>query len=387
MLSIYIHIPFCIKKCLYCDFLSFPAEAETRNAYVEALLTEITKEAPAYKGDTVDTVFIGGGTPSVLDAFQIENIMERVRAGFALRKDAEISIEVNPGTCGREKLVRYQAAGINRISIGTQSLRKEELRSLGRIHGPEEFYDTFALAREAGFDNINVDLMSALPGQTLESYRQTLERTAALKPEHISAYSLMIEEGTPFGSLYGAAKGEAEAMAPLPDEEEDRYMYEETERCLDAEGYHRYEISNYALEGRECRHNKAYWTRKNYAGFGLGAASMIENVRWKNTTDIGNYIGALKEADDRTGSLSIKEEFQHLSVSEQMEEFMFLGLRLTEGIDRAAFKELFHKEPEAVYGEVLQELYRKGLLEEGRRIRLTPYGRDVSNYVMAQFLF
>lgn len=389
MLSLYIHIPFCIKKCHYCDFLSFPAKEETKNAYMAALLTEIEREAPAYEGCPVDTVFIGGGTPSALEAFHIENLMERLKERFALRPEAEISIEVNPGTCGKEKLLRYREAGINRISIGTQSLREEELRSLGRIHGVEEFYDTFAMARAAGFGNINVDLMAALPGQTLESYRQTLEKAAALKPEHISAYSLIIEEGTPFYSLYGtdgAQKGKA--LLPLPDEEEERRMYEETERYLSGKGYHRYEISNYALEGRECRHNRACWTRKNYAGFGLGAASMIENVRWKNTPDIGKYLGALKEkACHKAGGPSIKEEYRPLDTEEQMEEFMFLGLRLTEGIERAAFEKAFHRLPEEVYGEVLKELYGKALLEGTDRIRLTPYGRDVSNYVMAQFLF
>lgn len=380
MLSVYIHIPFCIKKCFYCDFLSFPADEQTRERYLEALLLEIEGEAAHYKSYTVDTVFIGGGTPSVLEAFHIENIMERLRKNFRFGENPEITIEINPGTVEKHKLAGYKRAGINRISIGTQSVRDDELGRLGRIHSAGEFFETFSMAREAGFDNINVDLMSALPGQTLAAYKETLGKIAALLPEHISAYSLIIEEGTPFFSLYGG-KNKAKAALPLPGEEEERRMYEETERFLLTRGYHRYEISNYAAKGKQCRHNKAYWTRKDYVGLGLGAASMVKNVRFKNTTDLSVYLEAVEK------SLAIKEEIQHLSIQEQMEEFMFLGLRLTEGVSRREFRQEFGQTIEEVYGEVIKKLYRQGLLEEGDRIRLTSYGRDVSNYVMSQFLF
>lgn len=389
-LGIYVHIPFCVKKCLYCDFLSFSHESaaelagvDAEERYVEALIKEIEKEAENYKNHVVDTVFIGGGTPSILPEQWIEKILCKLKEEFNFRENQEITpeitIEVNPGTVTEEKLRSYKEAGINRISIGTQSIREEELRILGRIHSADDFFLTYELARKVGFSNINVDVMSALPGQTCEKYRETLEKVVQLKPEHISAYSLIIEEGTPFYDRYG--KG-IEGEDKLPEEEEERLMYEETEHFLHKYGYQRYEISNYSLPGRECRHNIAYWERLDYVGFGLGASSMAANIRWKNEEELKQYI---ELANHKNGQM--KRELQQLSVSEQMEEFMFLGLRLTKGVSRKTFSDMFHQEIDVVYAEILEKLEHQKLIAIGERVSLTPYGRDVSNYVMAQFLF
>lgn len=365
-LSVYIHIPFCVSKCLYCDFLSAPAEHGVQEQYVDALLCEIEKESVKYRVSTVDTIFLGGGTPSVLPPLQIAAILHKVKACFAVSERAEISIEVNPGTVSAEALRIYKEAGINRLSIGLQSYVEAELKQLGRIHTPQQFVDTFEAARKAGFDNINVDIMSALPEQTMEKYRVTVEKVLKLQPEHISAYSLIVEEGTPFYDM----------PLVLPEEETDRQMYAYTEDILKEHGYQRYEISNYAKAGYECRHNKAYWTRQNYIGFGPGAASMVENVRWTNCRDLSTW--------EHIGE---KEHIQKLTIPEQMEEFMFLGLRLTDGVDRADFSKQFGQEIEAVYGKALHKLTQEGLLCTDGRICLTKRGLDVSNYAMAEFLF
>lgn len=376
-LSIYIHIPFCVKKCLYCDFLSFPADEFKREQYVEALLNEIDTEAEKYREYTVDTVFFGGGTPSLLTGSQMKRIMERLKQSFAFVSEPEITTEMNPGTASYKRLADYREAGINRLSIGTQSVFDKELMLLGRIHTAEDFFKAYADAVKAGFSNINVDIMSALPEQSMEQYRNTLQAVAKLEPEHISAYSLIIEEGTPFYGYYG----EGEGGDKLPSEDEERAMYEYTEQFLIKKGYHRYEISNYARNGRECRHNIAYWRRYDYAGFGIGAASMINNVRWKNISDMETYIirTARKEA--------VRESIEILCMQEQMEEFMFLGLRLTQGVSAEEFYRIFGKKTKEVYGDTIKRLCAQGLITADSTICLTSYGRDISNYVMAQFLF
>lgn len=422
-LSIYIHIPFCIKKCNYCDFLSFTAGERERERYLGALLREIEGEAHKYKDYFVDTVFLGGGTPTVLSGKQIGRVLEELKAGFSfvggsnIGGMAEITMEANPGTVDREKLEKCRQAGVNRISIGAQSLRNAELALLGRIHRAEDFYQAYRWAREAGFGNINVDLMAALPGQRPEEYRETLRKAADLGPEHISAYSLIVEEGTPFYDWYGegaekkwgeedfpkkadghagsgtkGSMGAGEGMPALPSEEEERLMDEWTGEILGEYGYRRYEISNYARPDYECRHNMAYWKRYDYAGFGLGAASMVGNVRWKNSADMGKYLGcmeaeALPGRRNLSGRETVKEEVCELSIQEQMEEFMFLGLRLTEGVGKKEFYEAFGEDMASVYGKVMEKLESQGLVTDGERVRLTPYGRDVSNYVMAEFLF
>lgn len=367
--SIYIHIPFCVKKCGYCDFLSMEAGEALRGEYIQALLKEIREGAGEFDKYRINTIFIGGGTPSLLASAQTAAVLECIRKYYRVEPDAEISMEMNPGTVDARKFRDYYDAGINRVSIGLQSCLDEELRRLGRIHTYADFIKQYWTARETGFENINIDLMSSLPGQSLEAYGYTLEKVCALKPEHISAYSLIIEEGTPFYDRYGDGR-------QLPDEDTDRQMYERTGELLLLHGYERYEISNYARAGYRCRHNLTYWQRGNYIGMGLGASSMVENVRWKNTSDMSVY---LKE--------NIREDICRLDRKAQMEEFMFLGLRLTGGVDNARFKNLFGVGMAQVYGETLRKLQSQGLLDVGKeRVCLTRMGLDVSNYVFADFL-
>lgn len=378
-LELYIHIPFCVKKCAYCDFLSFPAGKEQQAAYVKSLKKEIRDWKDRGDG-TVSSVFIGGGTPSILEEEQILDIMEEVRAGYVLANDAEITLEANPGTLDDRKLRAYQKAGINRLSLGLQSAHNDELGNLGRIHTWEEFLDSFYRARENGFCNINVDLMSALPGQTLERWKDTLVQVAELRPEHVSAYSLIIEEGTPFYDRYGEDEKRREAGGEcrhLPGEELERKMYEQTEFILSESGYHRYEISNYALPGKECRHNCGYWTRKEYRGFGLGAASLIGETRFSNVRDLNAYL-------EEPG---LRQEEQMLTAGEQMEETMFLGLRLLCGVNKRSFLEKFGISMEQVYGSVLKKMKDQGLLEESEeKVWLTGRGLDLGNYVFSHFL-
>lgn len=391
-LSVYLHIPFCFKKCRYCDFLSFPAGEEVRERYLKSLLSEIETEAYKYRDYALDTVFLGGGTPSLLSGEQLKRLLETLHREFAFVNAPEVTMEANPGTVTEEKLAAYYAAGINRLSIGTQSVHDQELKYLGRIHTAEDFYQTFETAKRVGFTNLNVDVMAALPGQSVTDYMDTLRAVTDLEPEHISAYSLIIEEGTPFFELYGEgepgkkAMPEPERRLPLPSEEDERTMDKETERFLQTKGFHRYEISNYAKEGKECRHNIAYWRRKDYVGFGIGAASMLNNIRWKNISDMERYISAMEQRGGQSRGKEIREEVQKLTIQEQMEEFMFLGLRLTKGVSQTEFYRYFGKNVEEIYGDVIGKMCGQGLLETGEFIRLTPFGRDVSNYVMAEFI-
>ncbi len=375
-LSIYIHIPFCRRKCLYCDFLSFPAAEDEMSHYVNLLLREIEQQADRYVSHKVISIFFGGGTPSFLNAEDIAAILCKLKDRFDIAKDAEITIEVNPDTVTRDKMERYPEAGINRLSIGLQTADDEELKTLGRLHDYAAFCKAYELARNAGFKNINVDLMSAIPGQSAASYRATLEKVTAYAPEHISAYSLILEEGTWFYDNRDRLQ--------LATEEEDRQLYEMTKQFLESCGYHRYEISNYAKDGYECIHNKVYWQRGDYVGFGLGAASMVGDVRWNNCDDMEVYEKALLSAQN---GLTCQRNLHSLTKQEQMEEFMFLGLRLTEGVKKADFFKKFALPIEEVYGETLKKLRKDGLISEGDPIRLTPYGTDISNYVMAKFLF
>lgn len=390
-LELYIHIPFCVKKCDYCDFLSFPADNRTQRRYVDAVQKEIIYYGALYPDRKITTIFIGGGTPSWLDEEEIVRILHTVREAFAVEHDAEITIECNPGTATAHKLVRYREAGINRISIGLQSAHNEELALLGRIHTWEQFLKTYDLARKAGFSNINVDLMSALPGQTLETFSDTLKKVLALKPEHLSAYSLMIEEGTPFYERYREDEKHREAGEPtelLPDEEQEYAVTKLTQRVLMEAGYHWYEVSNFAKPGYECRHNIGYWKRADYLGIGIGAASLIDNVRYANVRDLEEYC---KECESLWEELNIRKTLcsstEPVTREEQMEEFMFLGLRMTEGVSRTEFERYFGTTIEAVYGDVLRQLQKEGLLmkQEGR-ICLTERGMDVNNYVVEQFM-
>jgi len=379
-LSIYIHIPFCKKKCLYCDFLSAPACGQERESYVRALLREIPLMAETCRDYEVVSVFFGGGTPSLLTKEQMKRIMAAVKKNYHLVSDAEISMECNPATATFDTLKAYKECGINRLSIGLQSANEEELKVLGRIHNYNQFLQTYEEARRAGFTNINIDLMSALPGQTLASYQDTLQKIIALNPEHISAYSLIIEEGTPF----------YEMSLELPDEDTERKMYHQTQTVLKKAGYSRYEISNYSKRGYECRHNLTYWTGVDYIGFGIGAASYFQGYRYKNTSDIQRYkeeVPMYKGGVFMPGEFPWHEEVQHLSVEERMEEFMFLGLRLKKGICEMEFQSKFGKTMKEVYPNVIETLLKeKLLLRKNNRLYLSAKGTDVANYVMAQFL-
>ncbi len=377
-IEIYMHIPFCVRKCGYCDFLSAPADRDIQEKYIGALEREIQGRAAAYTGASVTTVFIGGGTPSLLGPGHIGRLLDVLRRCFRVLPGAEITMEANPGTLDFDSLSQYHKAGVNRLSLGLQSSWDGELKALGRIHTWRQFLDAYEAAAAAGFSRINVDLMSGLPGQTPASYEVTLRRVAELRPgpEHISAYSLILEEGTAF-----AARNEAGELQ-LPDEETERALYGLTGRILQEYGYGRYEISNYAKAGCECRHNVGYWTRENYLGLGIGAASLMDNVRFQNGEDLRAYL------EDPLGQ---RRQEQKLTMAEQMEEFMFLGLRLTAGVGEKKFYDIFHYELEQVYGDVIRKHITRGLLSyqagtAGRYLRLTERGLDLANYVMADFL-
>ena len=375
-LELYLHIPFCVSKCKYCDFLSAPSGEEQRQIYVERLCRRIRYWSDVIHnyGYEIVSIFVGGGTPSILTEAQITQVFEAVHESFPIREDAEITLEMNPGTDMKDKLPVYRELGINRLSMGLQSADNEELKCLGRIHTYEDFRQVYQWAREDGFTNINVDLMSAIPGQTLESYEDTLRKVADLEPEHISAYSLIIEEGTPFYERYGEGRHAEE----LPDEDIERQMYVRTGEILEDYGYHRYEISNYAKDDYECRHNLGYWDRKEYLGLGAGASSLMDHIRWKEPDHIGPSTGLVLEE---------REDFTRLRRKDEMEEFMFLGLRKINGVSEHDFYKSFRVSMDEIYKDSIENLIKEGLLvREEDRIRLTDRGIDLSNYALSQFL-
>ena len=372
--ELYIHIPFCVRKCLYCDFLSFAADDKTKEKYIEALCTELMFIGKERCQTSLSSVFIGGGTPSVLPAELIVRVMECVKEHFTLDSDAEVTIECNPGTVDEEKLNAYFGCGINRISFGLQSVHDGELKKLGRIHTFDDFLKSYEAAVSAGFTNINVDLMSDIPGQNVDSWTKTLKTICELKPapNHISAYSLIVEEGTPFADM--AEEGKLD----IPDEDTDREMYHMTSKILSQYGYERYEISNYAKPGHECRHNLGYWTGVEYYGAGLGAASYYGGCRFTNTPDMPVYMG------DPIDSFKLDEK---LTNADKMSEFMILGLRLTKGVDTAEFKERFCRNLSDVYGREMERFKAEGLLtEEDGRVHLSEQGLDLANFVMQAFI-
>lgn len=373
-MELYLHMPFCVRKCAYCDFLSFPTDQETQNLYTRRLREDIDAMGKKYGDIPVDTIFIGGGTPSVPDSALIVGIMEHVRKAFHVAEGAEISMEANPGTVTREKLTDYRRARINRLSFGLQSANDRELKLLGRIHTWAEFLESFHLARECGFTNINIDLMSALPGQTRESWKDTLKRVTDLNPEHISAYSLIIEDGTPFGEKYGSEEG----RKLLPDEDSEREMYHETKRFLQDCGYERYEISNYAKPGRACRHNIGYWTGLPYLGLGLGASSYMDGCRFAVNSDMKQYL------EEKPGMFT---DVEKLTKKDMEEEFFYVGLRMTAGVSLPEFERRFGVSAKDVYPGLMETFVaEKAAVFQGDRFVLTDYGLDVSNYIMAQFL-
>lgn len=377
-IEIYVHIPFCVRKCNYCDFLSGPCSKSVQESYVNALCKEINNEGSSLEEYMVTSIFFGGGTPSLLEKRFLGQIIDALHQVATITKDCEITMECNPGTVNHEKLKSYKELGINRLSFGLQSTNNEELKILGRIHTYEEFVSNFKLAREVGFTNINVDLMSALPYQTMETYETTLNQAIACNPEHISAYSLIIEEGTEFAQRFSEGAKEENA---IPSVDLDREMYEKTKQILKEYGYERYEISNYAKPGYECKHNIGYWKRVEYLGFGLGASSFYKGMRYHNEEDMDQYLESIEKG------LDIKREVEILSKSQTMEEFMFLGLRMCEGIDEAEFEKQFGTSIYNVYAKQLDRLVKENvLIRTLNGYALTDYGLDVSNAVFTEFL-
>ena len=394
-LGLYLHFPFCVRKCRYCDFLSFPSGEAGREIYLERLKEEIKARGAIYQDYNIETLFIGGGTPSLMTGQQLTELLDTVRASFHVSPVGEWTMECNPGTTDAETLRIYRNAGINRLSFGLQSMNDEELKYLGRIHTAKQFTENYQAARRVGFENINIDLMSALPGQTTASWMDTLNKAAAFEPEHLSAYSLIIEEGTPFWDLYGDDRsGEANAdgiiadggagqqgkaaIPALPDEDSERQMYHLTKRILAEKGYERYEISNYARKGFECRHNLIYWQRKDYLGLGLGAASMVGNRRFSNVSDMTSYMHDWSYCQEEI-----------LDRKAQIEETMFLGLRCTAGVSDRMFTEKFGQSMMDIYGDIIRKYLSGGFLiynPSDGRLAFSEAGTDVSNWILSDFL-
>ena len=375
--GIYLHIPFCVKKCLYCDFISGTNSKETIENYINSMVNEI--ESTDIKQD-VDSVFIGGGTPSSIPPEYIAKVVDclRIKLGNRFLKDSEITIETNPKTISENALKIYHDAGINRISMGLQSCIDSELKSLGRIHTFKDFLDSYNIATRY-FDNINIDLISGIPHQTMDSFKESLKKVGDLNPNHISVYSLIIEEGTPFYEMYGP-KGKFKDS--LPNEDIDREMYHFTKEYLSTLGYNRYEISNYAKENKESRHNLKYWKGNNYYGFGIAAASLVDNIRYKNTDNLKEYIDAMGSPK----KIRITQEI--LDIEDCMSEYMILGLRLIKGVSPKEFKARFNEDMENKYGNILNKYLNMGLLHTtiDGNFALTDKGLDVSNSVMEEFL-
>ncbi|WP_026835730.1 radical SAM family heme chaperone HemW [Eubacterium xylanophilum] len=370
-LGLYVHIPFCVKKCAYCDFLSFSTTDEQMRRYVDSLNCQIKNESHKYGNRTVDTVFFGGGTPTRLPVVMLIEIMDNIFSGYNVSDDAEITLECNPGTVNRDGLKALRQAGFNRISMGIQSFIDSELVSLGRIHDANRGGACFNDARKAGFENINIDLMSGIPGQTMSTFEKTLKKACNLGPEHISAYSLIIEEGTEFYNLY---KDE-----PPVDEDTDREIYAFTKQFLGDYGYERYEISNYSKPGFRSRHNLKYWNLDDYLGLGLGASSLIGRDRLKVTDNMQEYLEALDFS-------SITRLEEHLSKKDMMSEYMFLGLRKCDGISRSDFLRRFGNYPEKVYSGVFEKYSAEYFSVTGDRISLNDRGLDICNVIFAEFL-
>ena len=394
-LGLYLHFPFCVRKCRYCDFLSFPSGEAGREIYLERLKEEIKARGAIYQDYNIETLFIGGGTPSLMTGQQLTELLDTVRASFHVSPVGEWTMECNPGTTDAETLRIYRNAGINRLSFGLQSMNDEELKYLGRIHTAKQFAENYQAARRVGFENINIDLMSALPGQTTASWLDTLNKAAAFEPEHLSAYSLIIEEETPFWDLYGDDRsGEANAdgiiadggagqqgkaaRLTLPDEDSERQMYHLTKRILAEKGYERYEISNYTRKGFECRHNLIYWQRKDYLGLGLGAASMVGNRRFSNVSDMTSYMHDWSYCQEEI-----------LDRKAQIEETMFLGLRCTAGVSDRMFTEKFGQSMMDIYGDIIRKYLSEGFLiynPSDGRLAFSEAGTDVSNWILSDFL-
>lgn len=374
-LGIYIHIPFCKQKCLYCDFPSFAGKEACQDEYLGALLFEIRQMGEKYKERTVDTVFFGGGTPSVLPNDALPRIVEALRTSFTLADDAEITAEANPGTVDFDKLAGWRESGINRISFGVQSFHDSLLRGIGRIHTADEAREAISLARQAGFDNINLDLIYGLPSQTVDMLRADIEQALMLGTDHLSVYGLIVEEDTPLERMVD------EGCAVLPTDEDEEAMYDWVTTHLEKCGYHRYEISNYARGGKVCRHNLKYWQFRDYLGLGSAAHSFIGGKRFANETMPETYIRRIRAE----GSARLTEEAE--TIEELRGEYVFLALRTTKGVDTEDFQRAFKADFFDVYGDIIDRMTKEGLIErDGADVRLTKHGMKYGNRVFAQFV-
>ena len=375
-LGIYIHIPFCKQKCFYCDFCSFANKNEMQEKYVETVINEI-KNITHKEKYTVTTIYLGGGTPSILNPEYIKNILQEIKSSFKILDDAEITIEINPGTVNEEKLKRYKEYGINRLSIGLQSANDKILKNIGRIHDYKQFEETFFFARKCGFKNINVDLMIGLPTQAIEDVKQTLEKIIQKNPEHISVYSLIIEEGTIIEKLINENK------LQLPDEETERIMYWTVVNELKENGYNQYEISNFSKKTYESKHNTNCWKQKQYIGLGTSEHSYLNKKRYSNTNNIEEYIKNIQESNI-SKNITIHEEQTEEST---MNEYMLLGLRMIQGININEFKQKFKIDPTIKYKEILEKLQKENLIQITKTsIKLTKQGIDFGNIVWEEFI-
>ena len=385
-IGLYIHIPFCKKKCEYCDFCSYAGKENLINDYVKWLKYEIKEVGEGNKLDyenrldklaIVKTIYIGGGTPSVIESGHISQIMDCVKENYTLSDNVETTIEVNPGTVSKEKLLTYKNSGINRLSIGLQETHDNLLKELGRIHTYDDFLNTYNLAREVGFDNINVDLMLALPKQSMNDLKESLNRIIKINPEHISVYSLIIEERTPFYDKYMSNK------IILPEEEEERKMYWLAKRKLEEAGYIHYEISNFAKKGYESRHNLSCWNQEEYVGCGVSAHSYTNNVRYSIIDSIEEYISNFESSNEADNIIFHEKQ----NKESKMKEFMMLGLRKIDGIQIQNFKSKFRENPIFTYRKELEKLVNEDLLEiDGDCIKLTSKGLDLANLVWEEFV-
>ena len=376
-LGIYVHIPFCKKKCEYCDFVSYSGIENLQKEYVDALISDIKNSSKLVSNYKIDTIYFGGGTPSYIESKYIVDILRVIKKNYKVTKNAEITIEVNPGTIDKKKLSDYKQAGINRLSIGLQSTHNRLLELIGRIHNYEEFLDTYEAALEVGFDNINVDLMLALPTQSLDEMVSSVRRIISLKPEHISLYSLILEENTP---LYRKVQsGEVE----LTDEKLERHMYWRTKQLLEQAGYNQYEISNFAKEGYESKHNMNCWNQNEYLGFGLAAHSYLKDKRFSRITNINEYIKNIKE-NNFDKNIIVEEEQNRES---KAKEYMLLGFRKLEGISISEFERKFELNPLFYFRFEISKLEKEGLIEvDLDNIKLTKRGLDLANLVFEEFV-
>lgn len=374
-LGIYVHIPFCKQKCYYCDFISYVNQETKIERYIEALKKEIEERAKEEK-EEVSTIYIGGGTPSFLPENKIEEIVNTIKKNYKVREEAEITIEVNPGTVDEAKLEVYQKVGINRLSIGLQSTKNHLLKEIGRIHTYEEFLTCYQLARRVGFQNINVDLMLGLPNQTLQEVEESLREAILLSPEHISFYSLIVEENTPIEKMI------EEKVVKLPTEEVERDMYWQVKKILERSGYIHYEISNFAKQGYESKHNTNCWKQQEYLGFGVAAHSYQNNKRYCNMNSIEEYCKNIEERNFKQNQTICEIQTKE----EKRKEYMLLGLRMLEGINIQEFKNKFIENPLYLFHQELEKLAKEDLIEiDLNQIKLTNKGLDFANMVWEEF--